>query len=191
MKKLLTFFLFLILVLLSNLAVATPINEYEVISSFKQLTSNHIESYTNDQRIMVYHMTDWIKSRIRVDSKYNIDIQKSNSDLSPYTATFEYIMHIDYTAFHKTKAEAEADTNFQIFDERAQLEPSKTVGEMSKYPYTVRHTYAYQDGKWVNTGIKYRWNIYVSSDDSKWYDSISPWYDAKGDMLERCIEKNK
>jgi hypothetical protein len=65
-------------------------------------------------------------------SSAGIDVQRTASLVSPYIGTLEFKLVNHYTAFHKTRKEAEADSTFVN---------SKAI--------IHKHTYAYQDGKWV------------------------------------------
>jgi hypothetical protein len=73
-----------------------------------------------------------------VQSSVSIDVERTTSLVSPYIGTLEFQMVEHYTAFHETREDAEADSAF--------------VNSQVK---THKHSYAYQDGKWVPKTRKY------------------------------------
>ncbi len=58
--------------------------------------------------------------------------------VSPYTATLDFRLIRHYTTFHKSRAEATTDSSFLKSD-----------------AVTHKHTYAYQDEKWMPKIRKY------------------------------------
>ena len=78
--------------------------------------------------------TKWVKSKVEVVGDYSIDVQKTNSLISPYTGILIYQIGVSSTERVETRAAAEALFVF----------PSEP-----KYPMSYKITFAYQNDKWV------------------------------------------
>ena len=106
----------------------------QVVESFTRYVQQHFASYEHNRRERTTKLGGgWVKEYFQPDqSSAGIDVQRTTSLVSPYVGTLEFKLVTHYTAFHKTRNEAEADSTFGN---------SKVV--------THKHTYAYQDGKWV------------------------------------------
>lgn len=66
------------------------------------------------------------------------DVRKTDSLVSPYTGTAEFICLLEQSEFYGTKAEAEAASSFE-----------KASGEKCQV------VFAYQDGRWVVKSRRY------------------------------------
>lgn len=122
----------------------------EVVSSFKQYASDQLakilETYEGVHYKVAYIEPDrysskpkgyWFKLTGMVDPNYKIDVQKTNSLVSPYVATLEVNYKTLFYYDRPTKETAEAVTDIK----RVSIEV---------YKFTV----AYQDEKWVVTEAK-------------------------------------
>src|SRR5450759_2176821 len=109
-------------------------SDKQVVASFTAYVHQHFASYDTNRRERITKLGGgWVKMYFQPDqSSVGIDVQRTTSLVSPYVGTLEFQLVEHFTAFHKTRAEAEADTAFIN---------SKVV--------THNHSYAYQDGKWV------------------------------------------
>ncbi len=98
-----------------------------------------------------------------------IDVQKTTSLVSPYVGTLEFQLVQHFTAFHKTRKEAESDSDF--------------VGSRA---VTHRHTYAYQDGMWVPKIRKY---VGYSGDTYDCDEVVNTGENAGQRDLNGCLEE--
>ncbi len=128
------------------------------ISSFKELITNHLNSYKNDKREKIVLLGGgWVKEYYDPENDYKIDIQKTNSLITPNTGYFEFTLTRHYTAFHKNKNDAMNDTIY--------LKSDKTIH---------KHRYGFQENKWV-----------VTSREHQRIDSLLPdWYDCNEILQE-------
>lgn len=99
----------------------------------------------------------WIKSKNTIVGGYSIDVQKTNSLVSPYIGTVDFASQIWVSGKFETKEEAEGATEFK---------------ESGK-PDQVRITMAYQNGVWVVKKYQFKSATYPR------------WEEAKGKMLSR------
>jgi hypothetical protein len=75
----------------------------------------------------------WVKEYFEPNiSSVTFDIQRTSSLVSPYSGRLNFELLTHYTAFHKSSAEAAVDSDFT---------------QVSSVLH--KHTYAYQDGRWV------------------------------------------
>lgn len=144
MKKILTSLLAIVFALLivAPTALAAE-DEQTVVSSFEEVIQQHINSYQDDPRTMVYYVPGdteyiqikggWRKSKCTVSNDYTYDIQKTNSIITPYTSTLTYKMKILVTNAQASKAAAEACETFND----------------DHYPNEYRITFSYQHNQWV------------------------------------------
>lgn len=170
MKKVLAFSI-LILLFSCNLIFAAQ-DEQIVISSFQDIVKKHIESYSDDPRIMTYFISAnkyspksyWIKSKCTVLSDYSFDIQKTNSIITPYTGYVIYKMQTWVTDEQPTKEAAETATSLH------------TIGGLSN----CRITFAFQGDAWIVKKYEYQSNY-----DGTWYDVT----DKDENMTKRMLVK--
>jgi hypothetical protein len=124
-----------LVILAPALALAQSSSEdKQAVESFKSYVQQHLASYKQNRRERVTLLGGgWVREYFEpnLDST-SIDIQKTASLVSPYVGKvdFQLIRHI--TKFHKSRSEAEVDSAF-----------------VQETAVTHKHTYAYQDGKWV------------------------------------------
>jgi hypothetical protein len=109
-------------------------NEKQVVESFTRYVQQHFASYESNRRERTSKLGGgWVKSYYQPEkSSADIDVQKTASLVSPYVGILEFQLIRHDTAFHKSRAEAERDSAF-----------------VTSSSITHKHTYAYQDGKWV------------------------------------------
>jgi hypothetical protein len=109
-------------------------NDKQVVESFRTYMQQHFASYEHNRRERTTLLSQgWMKMYYQPDqSSAGIDVQRTASLVSPYIGTLEFKLVNHFTAFHKSRKEAESDSTFVN---------SKAVSHT--------HTYAYQDGKWV------------------------------------------
>lgn len=115
-------------------------SDKQVVESFKEYVQRHLASYESNRRERITKLGGgWVKMYFKPDlGSAAIDVQKTTSLVSPYIGTLEFQLVHYYTAFHTTRKEAEADFAFVN---------SKAI--------THKHSYAYQDGKWLPKTRKY------------------------------------
>jgi hypothetical protein len=109
-------------------------DEKKVVDSFKNYVQHHLDSYKTNRREKVTLLGGgWVKEYYEADvNSAEFDVQRTTSLISPYTGRLEFRMIRRFTAFHKSREEAMADTDF----------PRTDITEH-------RHNYAYQDGRWI------------------------------------------
>jgi hypothetical protein len=135
MTKLLTSALGALFMLTPTAAVLSQQSDADIVASFKKHLIDYVDSYKTNRRDEVRETSGgWSRNYYEIDQKYSIDLRKTDSLISPYVGTANFVFTMHSTSFHKTKAEAQADNNFI----RSQL-------------LKHRHVYAYQDGAWVLT----------------------------------------
>ena len=105
------------------------------VKLFKEYLSKHFESYKTDRRERLTELGGgWVKAYYEPDVNYKIDVQKTNSLITPFTGFCEFTLTRHRTKFYATKNEAKNDYSF--------IESDKWVH---------RHHYGFQDGKWEIT----------------------------------------
>ncbi len=108
-------------------------SDADVVKSFKNYVAGYMVSYKTDRREYVGNLGGgWAKIYFEPSGDSSIDVRKTDSLVSPYMGVLEFTLIKHFTAFHKTRAEAEADNSF-------------TQSTEARH----RHTYASQDGTWV------------------------------------------
>jgi type II secretory pathway pseudopilin PulG len=120
-----------------------------VVKSFKQYIKDYMDSYKTDKRERVQEFgAGWAKEYFAPDSNYGIDVKATDSLISPYSGVCEFTIMRRWTAYHVTKEDAEKDNNF-----------------INAQSVKHKHTYAFQEGRWVPSGRQYH-----SDFPYKWYD---------------------
>src|SRR5579864_4661969 len=89
-------------------------NDKQVVESFTAYVQQHFASYEHNRRERTTLLTQgWVKEYFQPDqSSAGIDVQRTASLVSPYMGTLEFKLVTHYTAFHKTRKEAESDSTF-------------------------------------------------------------------------------
>src|SRR6267142_6935957 len=115
-------------------------NDKQVVESFTAYVQRHLASYEHNRRERTTKLGGgWVREYFQPDqSSASIDVQKTASLVSPYIGTVEFQLVQHYTAFHKTRKDAEGDSAF-----------------VNSRAVTHKHSYAYQGGKWVPKTRKY------------------------------------
>ena len=117
-------------------------NEQEIMNSFQDLVTKHINGYNDDPRVMIYFVPGnlslnvkegWRKSKCAVTKNYSYEIQKPNSETGQYTGFLIYEMYIYVSPAQSTKELAEATEAFN----------------KNTTPGVYKISFSYQDGKWV------------------------------------------
>jgi hypothetical protein len=90
----------------------------------------------------------WVKEVYEADPDYKIDIQTTNSLITPYLGYCEFSLVRHHTSFHENKEDARKDDNF-------------TESETVKH----KHTYAFQDYKWIVKAREHYWTAEEEWDD--------------------------
>ena len=126
-----------------------------------------MQSYKTDKRDYVFGLKNgsWRKVFFEPAGSPRIDVRRTNSLISPYTATCEFELFEYYTAPHYSEKDARADN--------VPLETKKVQH---------RHTYAFQSGRWV---VKTRQHFYAflgswDTCDDCWAKSMKPTTDQNG-----------
>ena|SRR5271157_1363310 len=127
-----------------------------VVSSFQQYIRNFMGSYKTDKREHVVQSPGgWRNGIHEPEPDYSIDLRYTDSLISPYIGTCEFVLVSHYTAFHKTKEDAQNDDRF--------------VNETRE---KHSNTYAFQDGRWVPKSCEH----YVAI--------LGKWFEDKEDFGE-------
>ena len=133
--KLLTSAFCALFIIIPASAVLSQQSDTDIVSSFKKHLTDYVASYKTNRRDEVRETSGgWIRNYYDIDENCTVDLRKTDSLISPYVGTANFVFTMHATSFHKTKAEAEADNNF-----------------IRSQPLKHRHVYAYQDGAWVLT----------------------------------------
>jgi hypothetical protein len=147
-------------------------DEKKVLDAFKSYISSHLASYKVNRRERVTKLGGgWVKEYYEPEPEYSINAERTSSLISPYVGSLDFVLVRHYTDFHKTREEAVADSNFVKHDS-------------AKH----RHTYAYQDGKWVPKVRKfyYGWPL------DKWFDCdkvITEGENSGAKDIQGCLEE--
>jgi hypothetical protein len=128
------------MILLSAPLRAQPSDEKKAVDSFKAYVQRHLDSYkTNRRERVLLFPGGWLHQYIEADaSSPKMDIQRTNSLITPYTGTLEFELTRHFTAFHKSSEEALNDRNFANVDVNVH-----------------QHSYAYQDEHWTPKTRRY------------------------------------
>src|ERR1700684_3279901 len=118
------------------LCCAQSDDEKKVVNSFKGYVQHHLDSYKTNRRERIAEAQGggWIKEYWEMDANSaEMDIQRTTSLLSPYTARLNFRLILYVTMVHQSREDASADTSFS----------------QSPRVFLHRHNYSYQDDKWV------------------------------------------
>lgn len=127
-----------------------------VVSSFQQYISNFMGSFKSDKREHVVQSPGgWRNGIHEPEPDYSIDLRYTDSLISPYVGTCDFVLVSQYTVFYRSKQEAQEDERF--------------VNETRE---KHRNTYAFQQGRWVVKSCEH----YVST--------LSKWFEDKEDFGE-------
>lgn len=113
----------------------------KALAAFKTLVRRHADSYTTvDGREHIAELGGgWAKERFFMNvSTVKYDVEKTSSLVSPFIGTLTFTLTRKLTAFHKTQAEAAADSVFIREDIKVH-----------------KHVFGYQDNEWRPTNRKY------------------------------------
>ena len=108
------------------------------VKSFKEYIKNYFESYKSNNREQITKLGGgWVKECYEPDYDYKIDVQKTNSLMTPFIGICEFTLIRRITNFCTSKEDAESDNLFVKSDKRNHI-----------------HNYGFQDGKWIVTSRK-------------------------------------
>jgi hypothetical protein len=147
--------------------------DQDALAAFKSYINHHLSSYKQNRREKVSLLGGgWIKEYFEPDvASAQIDVQKTNSLVSPYAASLNFRMIRHRTAFHPTKEEAANDSQF--------------IGQDSSLH---KHTYAYQEKQWVPKTRKCK----RESANAEWYDCdevVATGENAGEHDIHGCLEE--
>ena len=163
--------------------------EVDPVKSFKEYLTIHFESYKTDRRERLTKLSGgWVREYFEPDDNYKIDVQKTNSLITPLIGFCEFTLTRHLTEFHLNEEDANKDSLFIKSDKR-----------------NHKHNYGFQDGKWVvtlrrsqqpenveMTKLSKRLNLPSSSLD-EWYDcnEVIKFGELKGyTNMHGCWEKD-
>ena len=141
------------------------VENIDPVKTFKDYITKHLSSYKQDKRENITLLGGgWVRLYYEPESNYKIDVQKTNSLVTPYTGYCEFTLTRHFTTFYKNKEDAAKDSIF--------IKSDKTIH---------RHHYGFQENNWVVTS---REHMMISSVmDNDWYDC--------NEVLQEGIEKGK
>jgi len=139
MKKILLLTIMLLLTL-SNIGFADP-SESEILASFKQYVSDEVGTALSTYEVDKYKMRKssegrWYKTTSSLNPNYSMDIKKTNSLMSPYMGILEV---------------SQVDSNYSEYLSKEMAETDTILYDSNKTTY--KFIIAYQDNKWVITGV--------------------------------------
>lgn len=152
------------------------------VSMFKRYISKHLNSYSKNKRERMARLGGgWVKEYYEPEQGYSFDVQKTSSLVTPYTAFCEFVLVRHFTDFHTTRESAIQDSNFIKTDKLKH-----------------RHTYGFQEGKWIVTSRFHQMFIPaqfkdISTLDEEWFDcnQVIPKGENKGATnIKGCWEEN-
>ena len=126
--------------------------KFDPVASFEDRVGKYFQSYKTDNRGAVVNFYDkYVNVYHYPLITYSIDVQTTNSLVSPYIGYLNYRMVMNYTQMHKSFSEASMDSIFYQVDTTQH-----------------KHTYSYQNDKWVLKTMKH------FSLDDKWESCDKP-----------------
>jgi hypothetical protein len=160
----------MLVLLMAILCTATQQSSPEIVTPFKEIAAKHIASYQTNHRVSPFKTGDpnhlvWRKEWFDAEPKYSVDVQSTNSLVSPYVGIFEFTLRRYLTKAWDTKEEAEKDT-------------ASTEVLLVKH----KHIFAYQDRKWVPTDRKHYHEFL-----KEWFDCDEVLPDGKTNIFG-CLE---
>lgn len=144
----------------------------EIVSSFKEIAARHVSSYQNDHRVRValFGRDRWRREWFDAEPKYSVDVQSTNSLISPYVGIFEFRLRRYLSKMWDTKEQAEKDTTSEAI-----------------FLVKHKHTFAYQDKKWVATERKHFQEEPKVLADDQWWNCDETLPDGKTN-ISGCFE---
>ena len=110
--------------------------ENAVVNSFRKAVNDFVPAHIQQSHKVEKLGCGWKKLYFEPSPNYRIDVQKTNSLVSPYLGVVEFNVIRHDTKCHKTQAEAEKDDSF-----------SSNAGGYETT--THRDTFVFQDKMWV------------------------------------------
>lgn len=133
--------------------------ENTVVNSFRKAVNDFVPVHIQQSHTVVRAGCGWLKDYFEPSPNYRIDVQKTNSLVSPYLGVVEFNVTRHATKCHKTQAEAEKDDSFS--------------SDAGGYETTThRDTFVFQDKMWV---LKSR-ELYNTNSDIKDLYQCQPLY---------------
>jgi hypothetical protein len=133
--------------------------ENAIVKSFNKTVADFVPTHIQQSHPVEKVGCGWKKLYFEPSANYRIDVQKTNSIVSPYLGVVEFNVIRHDTKCHKTQAEAEKDDSF-----------SSDVGGYATT--THKDTFVYQEKMWV---LKYR-ELYNTNSDIKDLYQCKPMY---------------
>jgi len=144
------------------------------VETFKEYISEHLDSYKKDKRGRITLAGGgWINLHYEPDNNYKIDVQKTNSLVTPYSGFCEFTLNRRFTAFHKNKENASKDSIF-----------------IKSITIIHRHNYGFQENKWIVTSREHKMISSLMDFDWNSCDEVLQEGEQKGlSNLHGCWEK--
>ena len=171
-KKFSIVFVSLILLQCSEQTKENHPEQIDPAKTFKEFITKHLDGYKNHRRERVTLLGGgWVNEYFEPEKSYKIDVQKTNSLITPFTGFCEFTLTRHITAFHKSKDAAALD--------KIVIKSDQTVH---------KHYYGFQENEWIVTSREHQ---KISTSPSNWYDcnEILQAGEQKGlTNLEGCWE---
>ena len=143
--------------------------DQEALAAFKAYVSHHLTSYQQNrrQRVMMYSQ-GWVSEYFEPDpASASIDVEKTNSLVSPYTGSLDFRLIRHRTAFHASRQDAASDSNFVQQDS-----------------WVHKHTYAHQEKQWVPNTRESKPEKFTTAEWSRCDEGKNAQFDLRG-----CLEE--
>ena len=168
-----------LLLLLSALLFCPPQSvaqseDQDALAAFRSYVNHHLSSYKQNKREEVTMFGGgWAKEYFEPDvASASIDVEKTNSLISPYTASLTFKMIRHRTALHQTKEGAANDSQFTDQDS-----------------WLHEHTYAYQDKQWVPKTRRCKTERFAGANWSHCDEVITTGENAGEHDINGCLEE--
>jgi hypothetical protein len=148
--------------------------DQDALATFKAYVNHHLSSYKQNQREKVSKFGGgWANQYFEPDVlSASIDVEKTNSLVSPYTASLKFRMIRHRTALHDKKEDAANDSQFTNQDS-----------------WFHEHTYAYQDKQWVPKTRRCKPERFADANWSRCDEVIQGGDNAGAHDINGCLEE--
>jgi len=133
-------------------ATAQSQQEKDIVKAFSKTVEEYIPSHFIKEPLPVQVGCGWNKHLYEPSANHSIDVRKTDSLISPYIGTVQFVVTSSLTNCHPTEEEAKKDNAYRRFGTA-----------------THRYTFAYQEDTWV---LKSR--EILSEKGGNWVCSIGP-----------------
>lgn len=148
-------------------AFADGTSSAEVLKDFRAKIKGFLSSYPTNVKV-VKPGGGYVSEYYDVKPEYNIDVQATNSLITPYTGVLEFKIIRYFTGFHKNEEDARKDNNYVNKDEEAH-----------------KHYYSFQDNEWVVTKRTHHAYMKFLS-----RPSLDEWFSCGTSLKAECAEHN-